>query len=174
MLQNTKAAIFLGALRRTGPEWIAAIALAWLLRDAPRLAWWHLQSIGRLVPVVWNEGRFRIPPSKSADLKGTYKGIGWINEHVPRDRTLFYLGRMSKGVRFRYYTFPRAGHWHYVYGMDDVVRAPEAIASANPAYVLMERITALKDFPLPSHWREIWHDPPNRLSLYEVMDHAAE
>ena len=174
MTWKAKAAFFIGSLRRTWPEWIAAFALAWLLRDIPRMAWWHGKGIVRLAPLLRAEGGYRIPPSKAEELKGTYPGIGWINAHIPRDQPLLYIGRMSRGIRFRYYTFPRASHWHYIYANEDLARTPEAIQTSSPAYVLMEQLPILERFPRPENWREIWSDSAKRFRIYEVADHATE
>lgn len=174
MAPNTKAAIFLGALRRTGPEWIAAIALGWILRDVPAMAWWHGRRIGQVVPALWTEGKYRIPPSKIKDLKDTYPTIQWINAHIPADRPLLYVGGMNRGVRLRYYTLPRAGNWLYLYHKHDIARVPEVLAATAPTHVVLERKSTEGKLELPANWRNAWIDPARQFAIYEVGDHAGE
>ena len=174
MMRNKKISIFLGVLRRTGPEWIAAIALGWLLREIPSLAWNGGKGILQRAPVVWAEGRTRIPPTKANLLKGTAPAIAWINDHVPRDQPLLYVGRMSKGIRLRYYTFPRSALWHYLYTTKDAAKALEILESYSPAYVAMERLPKTKDFAIPGNWQKAWNDKSNQLLIYKVVDDAGE
>jgi hypothetical protein len=173
-MRNKKTAIFLEGLRRTWPAWIAALVVGWLLREVPAMAWNSGKGILPRARAVWAEGSHRISPSKTSLLKGTVPAIDWINSHVPRDKPLLYVGRMSIGIRLRYYTFPRAGLWHYIYTMKDATRALEVLETYAPAYVAMERLTGSRNFEIPENWRPVWSDPAHQLLIYEVGNDPGE
>ena len=173
-MRNNKATFLLAVLKRTLPMWIAALALGWLLRDLPAIAWGSAKGILPRVRVLQAEGRHRVPPSRTDVLKGTWPTIQWINTHLPREQPLLYVGRMSMGIRLRYYTFPRAGHWHYIYSEKDIARVPETLQASAAATVVVQQFSKLRNYPVPENWREIWVDPKALFRIYEVTDHAGE
>ncbi len=169
-----QTAFFPAALRRTWPEWLAALALAWIFHDVPVLTVWHARRLAQTLPALRAEGRHRIPPSKTGELKGTWPAIQWINLHVPQEKRLLYVGRMGTGIRLRYYTFPRTGRWLYLYAAKDALQAPAVLREYAPDFVVLERGPGLKDFTPPENWREAWRLPTAGLVIYEVTDHAGE
>lgn len=174
MNRPRQTAFFLAALRRTWPEWVAALALAWVFRDVPALAAWHARRLAQILPVLRSEGGHRVPPSTTWKLKGTWPAIQWINGHIPGNERLLFVGRMSTGIRLRYYTYPREGHWHYLYSAQDALQASAVLREYAPAFVVLERAPGLKDFTPPAHWREIWNLGGRGLQIFEVTDHAGE
>ena len=171
-MPNTKATFWLDALRRTGPEWIAALALAWWLHGLPGVVRHRAGRIGPTLRRLQAEGHQRIPSSRAHELKGMKDAIYWIHQHVPADRRLFYLGRMSGGIRLRYYTFPREAHWHYVYETRDVAKGVAAMKEARPDFVVLDWAHEMQNLPIPDAWRKRYGD--SHVVIFEVLDHVAE
>ena len=149
------------------PEILSALALVWLLRFAPYVI---KQSHGK-----WRAGlarlgelRYRVPPSCAGELKGTARAIQWVNETVPRDQKLLYIGEMSGGIRLRYYTLPRDARWYYLYSSADVARLPEVITETRPEWVLSEQSSTLRKQGVPPSWTPVWQDPSSRLQAFKV------
>lgn len=168
---NNKATLW-RRLRRWGPQWIAALVLLWLLHGFPGLLRYHARRIAPDWRRLLSEGAYRIPPSRTFELKGTHRAIAFIQGNIPPEAPLFYIGRMSRGIRLRYYTFPRASHWHYVYRRPDVWTGVAALEEARPAYVVIDWAHEMRKIPIPEPWRKI-HDQAG-IVIYEVHDYVAE
>ncbi|MBU1694982.1 MAG: hypothetical protein KJ726_08655 [Verrucomicrobia bacterium] len=157
---------------RVLPEVLAALALGWLLRLAPYViqgyyGQWRtgLARIGEL--------RDRVPLSRAGELKGTYPAIQWINENVPRDQNLLYIGTMRVGIRLRYYTLPRTARWYFIYSPREVARLDQVVAQEHPDWVVVEQFSALRTIPGPASWQPVWSDRQSRLQAFKV-DHDLE
>ncbi len=79
---------------------------------------------------------------------------------------------MSRGIRLRYYTFPREADWHYVYERADAWKGAEALRRADPAFVAIEWIAEMKKLPIPDTWIQRYDD--GLIRIYEVPGHVEQ
>jgi hypothetical protein len=149
------------------PEVLAALVLAWLLRSSPTVLRRHFSTIRETVPQLRDLG-YRIPPAHSGELKGTLPAIQWINENVPRNESLQYIGSMSSGIRLRYYTLPRKADWYYVYGKRDVTGVTNLLVESPADWIMVEGPNTFQKLGKPPHWKSEWSDQGGRFVAFKV------
>ncbi len=155
------------------PEILAALVLAWFLRSSPAVFRRHVEIIRETLPQL-RDLEYRIPPARAKELKGAFPAIRWVNENVPRDEPLLYVGSMSRGIRLRYYTLPREARWHYVYGSRDLKRVPDIFTELRPAWILAEMSGDVGQLELPAGWQPVWSDPPGLMRVFKVEGDSFE
>ena len=88
------------------PEVAGIIILSLVLRPALWPAWRRLSTF-RADLAILDELHERIPSSRLRELKYMASVIDFINAEIPCEDTICFVGKMSYGIRVKYYTFPR-------------------------------------------------------------------
>jgi len=91
-------------------EALMLVGLIIILRPLPV----YMERLWRQVKWDWPIVRQldeRIPEAHQGSLKYMYGFIVYVNENIPEDERILFVGEMKHAIRVHYYTFPRVFEW---------------------------------------------------------------